>query len=92
MLWRTAVPKATVRLTDLGGLGVLVHGGFYCHATHCIDWVGTGGMALGDVYPGNMLCADGTTFRLGVAPMSQATLRCFRSWLATRGPGDLGLT
>jgi hypothetical protein len=38
--WKIRVENATVRLSDLGGLGVLVPGGFIATATHCIHSVG----------------------------------------------------
>jgi trypsin-like peptidase len=65
--WKTRVESATVRLPDLGGLGVLIPGDFIGTACHCVDWVGTGMMALGMEYPANVVTADGTKFRLGVA-------------------------
>jgi hypothetical protein len=34
------VVNATVRITKLGGQGVLVAGGFILTATHCITWSG----------------------------------------------------
>lgn len=63
---RTRVERATVRLVDKGGQGVLVPGEFIITATHCIDWSGTGGMVLGDVYPAEIETASGAKFRLGV--------------------------
>lgn len=63
---RRRVEMATVRLPEKGGCGVLV-GEFILTATHCIDWSGTGGMALGDVYANAIRTASGAKFRLGVA-------------------------
>jgi hypothetical protein len=63
---RRRVELATVRLPDTGGCGVLV-GDFILTATHCIEWSGTGGMALGDVYPTAIETASGAKFRVGVA-------------------------
>ncbi|SPE45190.1 hypothetical protein SBA7_70017 [Candidatus Sulfotelmatobacter sp. SbA7] len=63
---RERVERATVRLVERGGHGVLVPGGFILTATHCIDWSGTGGMVLGDVYPTGIETASGVKFRVGV--------------------------
>jgi hypothetical protein len=49
---RTRVERATVRLVERGGRGVLVPGEFIITATHCIVWSGAGGMPMGDVDPG----------------------------------------
>jgi hypothetical protein len=105
MLWQTAVADATVRLTDKGGLGVLVPGGLIATATHCIEWVGSGMMALGEVYPSTVLCADKTTFRLGAAaadPVSDMAVlealdeqvftddaECFEAWRERVAPVPL---
>lgn len=62
---RTRVETATVHLVERGGQGVLVPGEFIITATHCIDWTGTGGMVLGDVYPIEIETASGAKFRLG---------------------------
>jgi hypothetical protein len=67
--WKTRVEKATVRIDSRGGLGVLVPGAFILTATHCIQWSGTGGMALGDVYPESITTADGVPFRVGLAAL-----------------------
>src|SRR5579862_4192191 len=61
------VEAATVRLPEKGGCGVLVPGGFILTATHCIEWSGTGGMVLGDVYPTSIETASGAKFRVDVA-------------------------
>jgi hypothetical protein len=45
---RARVMKATVRIDQLGGQGVLVPGSFILTATHCVKWNGEGGMAMGD--------------------------------------------
>lgn len=45
---RQAIEAATVRLPDMGGQGVLVTGGLFLTACHCVKWNGDGGMALGD--------------------------------------------
>jgi hypothetical protein len=42
------VEAATVRMTRLGGQGVLVPGNMILTAAHCIRWTATGAMALGD--------------------------------------------
>lgn len=44
------VANATVRISGLVGQGVLVPGGFILTATHCIQWNGEGGWALGDYF------------------------------------------
>jgi hypothetical protein len=46
---------------------VLVPVEFIITATHCIDWSGTGGMAMGEVYTAEIETASGEKFRLGVA-------------------------
>jgi hypothetical protein len=63
---RERVERATVRLVERGGQGVLVPGEFILTATHCIAWSGTGGMALGDEYPTDIETASGVKFRAGV--------------------------
>jgi hypothetical protein len=63
---RTRVERAPVRLVEKGGQGVLVPGEFIITATHCIDWSGTGGMVLGDVYPAEIKTASGAKFQLCV--------------------------
>jgi S1-C subfamily serine protease len=63
---RGRVEAATVRLTEKGGCGVLVPGGFILTATHCIDWSGTGQMAMGEEYPTEIKTPDGAKFRVGV--------------------------
>jgi hypothetical protein len=63
---RRLVEMATVRLPENGGCGVLV-GEFILTATHCIEWSGTGGMALGDVYLNAVETASGAKFHVGVA-------------------------
>jgi hypothetical protein len=45
--------------------GVLVHGGFILTATHCIQWNGDGGMAMGDYYLENIITRSGAPFRVG---------------------------
>lgn len=64
--WRTYVEAATVRvrLANGGGQGVLVPGGFILTAAHCIDWHGTGRMALGEYYFEQVETRDGASFRL----------------------------
>lgn len=64
---RKIVEAATVRLTTFGGQGVLTHGGYVLTATHCIRWSGTGGMALGDIYPEPVVTRDGSQFKLCLA-------------------------
>ena len=56
------VEAATIRLTKMGGQGVLVPGGFILTAAHCIDWAGTGGMALGDHFVEKVRTRDGRKF------------------------------
>ena len=63
---RGRVEAATVRLIEKGGCGVLVPGGFILTATHCIDWSGTGRMAMGEEYPTKIKTPDGAKFRVGV--------------------------
>jgi hypothetical protein len=67
MTWRRIVEAATVRLVGTSGQGVLVHGGFVLTAAHCIQWSGTGGMAMGDIYPQPVVVPDGTEFNLCLA-------------------------
>lgn len=55
-----------MRLVEQGGQGVLVPSAFILSATHCIDWCGTGMMALGEVYPVEIETASGVKFRVGV--------------------------
>src|ERR1039458_360260 len=78
---RTRVEQATVRLVEKGGRGVLVPGEFILTATHCIDWSGTGGMVLGDVYTAEIETASGAKFRLGAVacdPVSDRSRRPHR--------------
>lgn len=63
-VWRSRVEAATVRLTKLGGQGVLVRGGFVLTATHCIEWSGSGGMVLGDFYLEPIVTKSGAAFSL----------------------------
>ena len=63
---RMRVERATVRLVKRGGQGVLVPGGFIITATHCVDWSGTGMMALGKIYLARVETASGVRFRAGV--------------------------
>jgi hypothetical protein len=63
---RERVEAATVRLPEKGGCGVLVPGGFILTATHCIDWSGTGRMAMGEEYPTEINTANGAKFHVGV--------------------------
>src|SRR5262249_39415136 len=44
------VASAAVRLSKMGGQGVLVPGGYILTAAHCIEWDGRGAMALGDYF------------------------------------------
>jgi hypothetical protein len=62
---RTRVERATVRLVQKGGRGVLVPGEFIITATHCIVWSGTGRMAMGGVDPTEIETPTGAKFRLG---------------------------
>lgn len=64
---RLRVERATVRLIEMGGCGVLVPGRFILTATHCIDWSGTGGMALGDAHPTKIETATGAKFSVDIA-------------------------
>jgi hypothetical protein len=48
--WRARVEAATVKTTRTGGQGVRVPGNLILTAAHCIDWRGTGRMALGEIY------------------------------------------
>jgi hypothetical protein len=64
---RERVERATVRLPEKGGCGVLVPGAFIVTATHCINWSGTGGMVLGDACPTKIETATGAKFRVDVA-------------------------
>jgi hypothetical protein len=69
---KARVEKATIRILrpdDHGVLqpvaqGVLVPGGYILTAAHCINWVGTGSMALGDWYIETIQTADGTQFKV----------------------------
>jgi hypothetical protein len=62
------ISRAVVRLPKLGGLGVLVPGGFVVTAAHCIGWTSAGPMALGDYYREPIVTADGQ--ELVVAPLA----------------------
>jgi hypothetical protein len=53
-------------LTKQGGQGILVPGGYILTAAHCVDWSGTGGMALGDYFVEPVKTRDGRTFRANV--------------------------
>lgn len=64
---RARVERATVRLVETGGCGVLVPGEFILTATHCIDWSGTGDMVLGEYYPTKIETAEGAKFSVEVA-------------------------
>lgn len=63
--WRKRVEAATVRLVGRGGQGVAVRGGIVLTGTHCIDWSGTGAMALGDHFIEEVVTPGGDTLRLG---------------------------
>lgn len=63
---RKRVEAATVAVTATGGQGVLVPGGFVLTAAHCIEWTGTGGMALGDHMLETVTTKSGVSFRLDV--------------------------
>ena len=60
------VARATVRLRETGGRGVLVPGGFVVTAAHCINWDGHGGMVLGDPYLTKIVTASGEELVLQV--------------------------
>jgi hypothetical protein len=62
--WKKRVEAATVKLTAKTGQGVLVPGGLVLTATHCIQWDGDGGMALGDHILEPIATKSGSTFRL----------------------------
>jgi hypothetical protein len=52
--------------------GVLVPGGFILTAAHCIDWVGTGSMTLGDWYIEKIRARNGSEYNISpyvVEPM-----------------------
>ena len=66
---RRRVERATVRLVERGGQGVLVPGGFILTATHCINWCGTGMMALGEVYPAEPVAPTALTCRTSMAEL-----------------------
>jgi S1-C subfamily serine protease len=73
------VKAATVRLTKQGGQGVLVPGGYILTAAHCIEWSGTGGMALGDHFLEPVETRDGRTFRALVCaaePVADIAVLC----------------
>lgn len=53
-----------MKLTKLGGQGVLIPGGFVLTATHCIEWDGDAGMALGEHYLEPVLTSVGSRFNL----------------------------
>jgi len=61
---KARVAAATVRLTKLGGQGVLVPGGYVLTATHCIEWDGSGGMTLGDHYLEPVETKSGARFNI----------------------------
>jgi S1-C subfamily serine protease len=70
------IARAIVRVSRLGGQGVLVPGGFVVTAAHCIGWTAEGRMALGDFrdyYSEEIVAADGRTLTvqpLAVEPVS----------------------
>src|SRR5690242_9920977 len=74
------VARATVRLTAVGGQGVLVPGGYILTAAHCINWDGRGGMTNGDDYFIEPIeTRDGTKLLAGpcaVEPMSDLAVLC----------------
>ena len=47
---RRELDHAIVKLSELGGHGVLVPGGVILTAAHCIDFSTTGGMVLGNYF------------------------------------------
>jgi hypothetical protein len=55
------IAGATVRLSNSGGRGVLVPGGFILTAAHCVTWDHEGGMVLGDWYVERVETATGVT-------------------------------
>jgi Trypsin-like peptidase domain len=63
--WKGRVAEATVRIEKVGGQGVLVPGGFILTAAHCIEWDGSGGMALGDYYIETVKTKRGDILRVG---------------------------
>src|SRR5262245_34683166 len=71
--WRGRVEKATVRVKESGGQGVLVPGGFSLTAAHCIKWNGDGAMVLGDYFVEPIETKSGETLRvspIAVEPIS----------------------
>jgi hypothetical protein len=79
---RKQVSAATARLENLGGQGVLVPGGFILTVAHCIEWDGTGGMALGDYCLERVKTRDGRKFRASVYAAEPV------SDIAVLGPAD----
>jgi CBS domain-containing protein len=62
--WKARVEAATVRLSKLGGQGVLMPGGIVLTACHCIEWSGEAAMALGDHFLEPIVTRSGATFRM----------------------------
>lgn len=66
--WKKRVAAATVAITERGGQGVLVPGGFIITAGHCVEWHGTGRMTLGEHYIEQIKTKGGDEFN--VAPIA----------------------
>lgn len=67
------IARAIVRISRLGGHGVVVPGGFVVTAAHCIGWTAEGWMALGDHYTEEIVVADGRNLKvrpLALEPVS----------------------
>jgi hypothetical protein len=61
---KTRTENATVWFLQLGGQGVLVPGGFILTAAHCINYDGTGRMALGDHFIETIRARDGSMYKV----------------------------
>jgi S1-C subfamily serine protease len=70
---RNRVAKATVRIIQLGGRGVLVPGGYVLTDAHCITWDCKGGMALHDWYIERIATASGVELQTEVCAVEPVT-------------------
>jgi hypothetical protein len=62
---KSRVAKATVRLLERQGQGVLVPGGFILTAAHCVNWSCQGEMVLGDYFVEPIKVASGEVLKVG---------------------------
>lgn len=69
---RKTIESATVTFTKLGGQGVLVTGNIILTAAHCVEFVCTGAMALGEYF---IEPIDTDTGQLSVGPLAVEPVR-----------------